>query len=464
MLSMPEPTPQERHLLIAAAIVSGLFWLGLVLLWLAAAARYFPDYGAEFQLGPPVALIILIYGTDFLRRARWLAALRGHAVAVGPKQYPDLHERLKAACKRLDIAESPTLWLMTLRSRGNGFGLRFSGSGHVVLDSELVGAFTDHQGALDFFLGRGLAQLHAPAQHLSPWLLPATVVPLLGPAYVRAQEHAADRAGLTACRAKADAALALAYVAAGSRRWKSLSLLDFAAQPGKTHEFLVSFMELISGKPWLSRRIARLHATATGNHDMLGTRHPLAPIAAALVPRAALDEVGASLRALMILIWGIMAALAVYAGMQSLHETGTGKPLPHVGNPASRPAAGAVEKSETPSENTPSAAVAYNVLYRLDVDLRRLGALAAARKQKLGGNPCEVGNIAALDLNYPSTRYAFSCDEPLVYTAIETGEFEPGRPAYLRTYNWHDGKFVEPVSRPAPEATGEPNPSTPVGR
>lgn len=459
MPSMPETTPRERHLLIAAAAAAALFWLGLLALWLAAAARYFPDYGAEFQLGPPVALIILITGADFLRRAWWLATLRGHAVAVGPKQYPDLHERLRAVCQRLDVAE-PSLWLMPLRRYGTSFGLRIAGGDHVIIDADAVGTFTDHQGTLDFFLGRGLAALHAPAQRFGAWLLPATVVPLLGPAWARAGEHAADRAGLAACRAKADAALALAYVAAGSRRWKSLSLLDFAAQSGKTNEFLASLMELVSGKPWLSRRIGRLHANATGNRDLLGTRHPLAHAIALLVPRLALAEPGAALRLVMVGLWGAMAALGLYAIVLVQRDMA---PAPAAAEP--RVAASGAAATGGSQGGPTSAVIAYNVLYRLDVDLRRLGTLAASRKQKLGGNPCEVGKIEALDLNYSAKRYAFSCDEPLVYTAIEAGEFEPGRPGYLRIYNWQDGKFVEPSAAPASADTKtDAKPTDDVGR
>jgi hypothetical protein len=455
---MPEPTPRERHLLIAAAAVSALFWLGLLALWLAAAARYFPDYGAEFQLGPPVALIILIVGADFLRRAWWLATLRGHAVAVGPKQYPDLHERLRTVCQRLETAE-PALWLMPLRRYGTSVGLRIGGGGHVVIDSDVVGTFTDHQGALDFFLGRGLAALNAPAQMFGVWLLPATVVPLLGPAWARANEHAADRAGLAACRAKADAALALAYVAAGSRRWKSLSLLDFAAQPGKSNEFLASLMELVSGKPWLSRRIGRLHANATGSRDLLGTRHPLAHAVALLVPRLALTEPGATLRMVMVFLWGAMAALGIYVATLLRSDPA---PAPGAGGTQLKTA----ESATTKAPGGSTSAATYNYLYRLDFDLRTLGELAATRRKKLGGNPCEVGKIENLhDLNYPATRYAFSCDEPLVYTAVETGEFEPGRPGYLRIYNWQDEKFVEPSAPTAPaEPMPESKPTKNVGR
>ncbi len=39
-------------------------------------------------------------------------------------------------------------------------------------------------------------------------------------------------------------------------------------------------------------------------------------------------------------------------------------------------------------------------------------------------------------------RYAFSCEESIVYTAVGRGEFEPGRPAYIRKYDWRVKKII----------------------
>ena len=77
-------------------------------------------------------------------------------------------------------------------------------------------------------------------------------------------------------------------------------------------------------------------------------------------------------------------------------------------------------------------------------------AIAAERSAKLGGIACEVGPIQNLRLHYRAERYAFSCDEPLVYTVIEAGEFEPGRPSFLHNYNWRLKRFSPAVSGATP--------------
>ncbi|MDH5649183.1 MAG: hypothetical protein OEY67_05960, partial [Gammaproteobacteria bacterium] len=46
-------------------------------------------------------------------------------------------------------------------------------------------------------------------------------------------------------------------------------------------------------------------------------------------------------------------------------------------------------------------------------------------------------------LNYRSSRYAYSCDEPVVYTRVAYGEFEPGRPAHVQSYNWEKNILLE---------------------
>jgi hypothetical protein len=461
MRAMHNPEQQERRLSAAAIIASAVFWCGFLALWFMATGRYFPDYPFEFQLGPLLAAIILAYTVDFLGRARWMAILRGHAVAIGPQQFRDLYERLGAVCKRLGAATVPRLWLLTDRLRGRpSLSFVFGDEQHVVLNAELVGAFTDHQGALDYFLGAELARLRLRGGARRALLAPAMVVPLLGPAYARALVYATDRAGLTGCRAKADAALALGYSAAGSRRWKSLNLLEFAAQPGQRDDFLPLIMEVASGTPWLSRRIARLHAAATGSEQMLRARRPLAYVVAAVIPRLGLFESGAWWRAGILTVWIGLAGLLFYVGNQ---WAGDQTAMPGDAGVTHGAAAVASNAASHATSAQPADVVGDSALVRLDYDLKRLGALAAARHQKLGGNTCEIGNIARLDLNYPASRYAFSCDEPVVYTAVEPGEFEPGKPSYLRMYNWLDNRFVSPESATPAKPQGE-KPSTTVGR
>lgn len=450
---MPLPYTREKGLMIVSALVSLLFWFGLLWLWLTAAERYLPTLGPEYPLGVLAGLSILTYLVAYSRRAGRVARLRGHAVEIGPKQHPDLHARLKAVGKRLGIESLPTAYLFQ-EPRGISFSLRYLGQDILALNGDLVGALTDHQGAIDFFLGYEFGQRHNPATRWSGWLLPASVLPLLGPAYARARTYTCDRFGLEACRSKVDAALALALLASGSRRWKSFNISQYAAQSLHSARFGMSLLELISPQPWLSKRIAHLRAIATESDSFIPRRHPLAYFAALWVPALAWRYPGAATRVLCMLLWLPLLALGGYSGYHELLETGwlSAKSVP-VTTQATTTAAPA-PLTDAPHLTTDEAR------QRLDADLKQLGDYAQARFKKLGGNPCEIGNLAGLKLHFRAERYAFSCDEPLVYTAVEAGEFEPARPSYLRSYQWKEGKFLQEPT-PAAVAPAAPPASLP---
>ncbi len=99
--------------------------------------------------------------------------------------------------------------------------------------------------------------------------------------------------------------------------------------------------------------------------------------------------------------------------------------------------------SPTPKTQKPEDAYAS-----VDADLKQLGGLALARQGAGDDIPCEIGNPAAIKLHYRWTRYAFSCDEPVVYTMIEHGEFEPGRLAHIRKYDWKRKRILPRQSKP----------------
>lgn len=441
--TMPASYPSEKPLLAVLVALSALFWLGLALGLPGALEHYFPGQGALAAGLLIGSILILTHATDSLRRAGRVASLLGHAVEIGPGQYPDLHARLETVARRLEIEPAPRAFLFRKPSLGPSFGVRFAGRRYLALDAEIVGALTEHQGAINFFMGHALAMVHRRRAVLETFLLPALVLPLLGPAYRRAQVYTADRAGLAACKNKGDAALALALLAGGSRRFKSLDIAGYAAGAFALGAFLPSFVELVSGRPPLPKRVAHLRAAATQSELLLPRRHALAWLTALFVPylapRAALVS-----RLLAAMLWAVLAVLAVHTGQRLLAQSGliemlesrfvdkVVRPWPSPAAPALPPTAPAPETVETKTD-------AYA---RLDADLKRIGDLALARQRRHGGIPCELGDLSGLRLNFPARRYALSCDEPMVYTMVETGEFEPGRSTHLRAYHWKEGRII----------------------
>lgn len=72
-------------------------------------------------------------------------------------------------------------------------------------------------------------------------------------------------------------------------------------------------------------------------------------------------------------------------------------------------------------QDTPGVGSDPNAYAAVDADLARIGEIARFRHRRDGGIPCELGRLEALELNFPASRYALSCDEPVIYTPIETG-------------------------------------------
>jgi hypothetical protein len=451
---MIAPHPHERPLRAAVILVSALFWAGFALLLWTLWEKLVPALSSTDVVLLIGVVAIVSYVAAWLRRAARAVGLMGHAVEIGPDQHPDLHARVRACAKRLGFTETPVAFLFQQPHPVLTYSLRHWGRDYLALNGELVGALTDHQGAIDFFIGHELGRLHDPDRNWVWLLLPGRVLPLLGPAYARAKVYSYDRHGIGACRNRVDAALAVALVASGSRRWKSFSVSHYAQQSLRK-DAVFDFFEIISGAPYLSRRSAHLRGVATGD-GARSKRHPLAWALGAVTPGVTPFDRGALARALFATLWLTVAIVAGWHLYTQLSLAGLVTPL------ESR-FENKIVAIKNPGPETalppPSKAIETDVYARLDADLKRLGTIALTRYRKLGRVPCEIGQTAALDLNFIVSRYAFSCDEPIVYTVVETGEFEPGRGAHLRSYDWKDNRFSTSLSPTAAPTSATPAPT-----
>lgn len=434
---MIDPYPHERPLFAISMVLSALFWIGLAFLFKMAVEDGLLVIAVDqFALGA-VVLIIVTYLVVHLRKARRVAYLRGEAVEIGTKQHPDLFSRLKSTCRRLGIEDRPAAYLFQNPEITDCFSLRFQGASFLALNGEVIGALTDRQGAIDFVMGQELGRID---DHRAPWtafLLPASVLPLIGAAYARTKIYSYDRYGIAACKTKVDAAFALAVGASGSRRWKSFNIPQFASQSNDSSGFWMSLDELISPTPWLSKRMAHLRAIATNSESFVPRRHPLAYPIAGLVANIGTRAWVGLLRVLVLALW---IAVIVHAGTAANDWLVRYEIIERIAARfQSTPGAAPTSDALSPVVETRKPEDAYA---SLDADLEQLGGLARARQSGEGEIPCEIGNPEAIKLHYRWTRYAFSCDEPVIYTMIEHGEFEPGRVAHIRKYDWKKRRIL----------------------
>jgi Zn-dependent protease with chaperone function len=272
--------------------ISVVAWLAL----LAIALLYAP-------------IVFLIY---LLARSALIAYLKGTAIKITPRQFPDLHARLVACGERLGIARVPDCYLLNGQGGFNAFATRFLGRNFVVLFSDVVDALEDRPGAVNFYLGHELAHIQRGHLEWRPVLIPGSMLPLLGAAYRRACESTCDRFGAACCADTQDAIAGITTLAAGEKRWKSLSVEEYVAQAQESGGFWMSFHELVSDDPWLVKRVARVIAFREGSVSGLPARHPFAYLFALFVPRLmGGGTVGVLSLLALLAITAIIAAIAI---------------------------------------------------------------------------------------------------------------------------------------------------------
>ncbi len=265
--------PKEKTLFTILLVLSVLFWLGLTVV----------------TVGLVWLLLALMYVFGLTAHSYFMSHLQGNGVKVGAQQFPDLHARLNACCDAVGLQQRPELYVMTGNGVLNAFATRFLRRDYVVLLSDVVDALQDDPQALNFYIGHELG--HIVQKHLVRhwWIGTMLLTPLLGSAYSRAREYTCDQYGLACCDDSRSAMHALAVLAAGGKRWKTIDFDAYIAQSGGSGGFWMSLNELTGDYPWLSKRFARVRS---GDSVTFPRRHPLAWLFAALVPRTGFGVLG----------------------------------------------------------------------------------------------------------------------------------------------------------------------------
>jgi Zn-dependent protease with chaperone function/Tfp pilus assembly major pilin PilA len=290
----------EKPLFVLSMVIGTLVWLALVVGTFGIALIY-------------VLLFLIIY---LFAHSGFIAYLRGNTLELSESQFPDLYRQYLEACERLEIKEIPTAYLMMSDGVLNALATRFLRRHYVVLFSSVVEALRSRPDALRFYFGHELA--HIKRGHLDlQWLkMPASVLPLLGAAYRRAQEYTCDLHGLAASNSREDALAALAVLGTGGEKLSAMNVHRFIDQQRYSSGFWMSYHELTNDYPWLSKRLAHIAAVSgAGDGQVAQYKAParsfLAGVFAAFTPRFGVGG-GASVLVLVAII-GVLAAIAIPA-------------------------------------------------------------------------------------------------------------------------------------------------------
>ncbi len=255
---------------------------------------------------------VVMFGLFYLfAQSGFISYLKGTGVEITAEQFPDLHHKIVEASTKLGMEPVPAAYLLHADGAFNALATRFLGKNFIVLYSDIVDALEEQPDALNFYIGHELAHLKRKHLQWGPLLMPAAFLPLLGTAYSRAKEYTCDRHGLAACAHPQSAQLGLAALAAGGKRWRTMSQDKYIDQTRATSGFWMSLYELISDYPWLTKRAAALRAMAEGRQESSPGRNKLAWVVATFVPRFGFG--GAASGIVLIAMIGILAAIAVPA-------------------------------------------------------------------------------------------------------------------------------------------------------
>lgn len=286
----------EKPLFVIAAVLSGLFWLALVVGTLGIALLY----------------LLLGYLVFLFAHSAFISHLKGSGVRISEEQYPDLHRKLVASCEKVGLKKVPEAYLLRA-DFFNALATKFLGRHFVVLFTDVVDALDSQPGAIDFYIGHELGHIHR--KHLSwrSFVMPASILPVLGPALRRAEEYTCDRYGVACCESEDDIKAAIAAIAAGDTRWKTLNVDAYLNQVQATNGFWMSFNELTGDYPWLSKRMAAAIALHRGETVRQPRRHGFAWFLSLFVPRVGGGAGGFASLLITVAIVGVLAAVAIPA-------------------------------------------------------------------------------------------------------------------------------------------------------
>jgi Zn-dependent protease with chaperone function len=114
-----------------------------------------------------IGLLLLVPALIVVRETQ-RAAVRGTAVELSPRQYPELYQTADAFARRLGLRRRPQIYLGNGNGALNAFAAQATGHDYVVLSNELfVNLYHNNRDGLRFILGHELG--HIRLHHVSLW-------------------------------------------------------------------------------------------------------------------------------------------------------------------------------------------------------------------------------------------------------------------------------------------------------
>jgi Zn-dependent protease with chaperone function len=205
-----------------------------------------------------VALLLLVPGLVFYRQLT-RAGIRGSAVRLSRRQFPDIYSLKEDFARRLALKKDPEIYLMSGNGTLNAFAASTFGYDFVVIHSELFSnTYENNKEALAFIVGHELGHLRLGHTRLWYQLSTAYVdrIPLLGSFLSRAREFSCDRHGAFLAPRGEEGLLLLA---AGRYVYKEVDVGELLEQARGFRGFWPAVAQLPQSHPFTARRLRTLY-------------------------------------------------------------------------------------------------------------------------------------------------------------------------------------------------------------
>ena len=200
--------------------------------------------------------VILFCVFLFFRFGLIIGHLKGNAIKLSDKQFPEIYENVVKQSEMLGLKYVPSVYIMQSGGVLNAFASRFLGHNYIVLYSEIVEtALEKDKNILWFIIGHELGHIKRKHMFKSLLLFPSALIPFLGSAYSRACENTCDNIGYALCPAGLKNGLLV--LASGKSIYKNVNMDEYLSQIQNESSFWKWLSEKSSSHPHLTKRLNR---------------------------------------------------------------------------------------------------------------------------------------------------------------------------------------------------------------
>jgi Zn-dependent protease with chaperone function len=243
------------NLLIVALILLGALYLGFLN---ALAGEPLSGPLVDAIRVAFVALLLLVPGLVVARQLT-RAGIRGSAVKLSRRQFPDIYTVKEDFARRLGLRRDPEIYLMSGNGVLNAFAASTFGYDFVVIHSELFSnTYERNKEALAFIIGHELGHLRLGHTRLWYQLSTAYVdrVPLLAGFLSRAREFSCDQHGAYLAPQGEEG---LVLLTAGRYVYKQVDVDELLEQAQRFRGFWPVVAQLPQSHPFSVRRLRVLY-------------------------------------------------------------------------------------------------------------------------------------------------------------------------------------------------------------